>query len=203
MPSEQEFKVALQIFQSQRLRRDHADLAEEDQYYALGNFVFEELYGPHDFSERDTQAKRLNQFIRLIPGLAVRDVEQVFDLLSITNVLDDQVADELMRMDAPIEFDEETYECAYREADNYDDRVLQLELVRGALYNVYRMARKPLLHTMLKRTHTMAHAAGMSDIHQFLFSGYEAILPVKDIHRFVETVHLREYERLNRIYGVD
>jgi hypothetical protein len=40
----------------------------------------------------------------------------------------------------------------------------------------------------------------MADIHRFLYRGYEAILPVRDIHRFVETIVLREQDRLDRIY---
>src|SRR5262245_35718855 len=106
MPSQQDYKLALQIFQSHRLRRDHADLATEEQYRALGEFVFEELYGPHDFSARDDQARRLHQFIHLVPGLALRDIQQVFELLAISNKLDESVAAWLVTLDAPIEFGE-------------------------------------------------------------------------------------------------
>jgi hypothetical protein len=200
MASQHDYKFTLQVFQSHRLRRDHADLAAEDQYRVLGEFVFEELYGPHDFSARDDQARRLHQFIHLIPGVGLRDIEQVFELLEISNKLDDSVAAWLIALDAPIDFDEACYERAYRLADNYDERVKQLDLVRSVLYNVRQLARKPLLGTTLRHTHGLAHAAGMSDIHRFLRLGYEAIQPVKDIHRFVETVSLREQDRLERIY---
>ena len=84
MPSQQDYKLALQVFQSQRLRRDHADLAAEAQYHEIGEFFFEEMYGPHDFSARDEQARRLHQFVHLAPGLAVRDVQEVLELLELT-----------------------------------------------------------------------------------------------------------------------
>jgi hypothetical protein len=200
MPSQHDYKFALQVFQSHRLRRDHADLADEEQYRALGEFVFEELYGPHDFSARDDQARRLHQFIHLIPGLGLRDIEQVFELLEISNKLDESVATWMVALDAPIDFDEPLYERAYRLADNYDERVKQLDLVRAVLYNVRQLARKPLLGTTLRHTQSLAHAAGMSDIHHFLHLGYQAIQPVRDIYRFVETVSLREQDRLDRIY---
>ena len=200
MPSQQDYKLTLQIFQSHRLRRDHADLAAEEQYRALGEFVFEELYGPHDFSARDDQARRLHQFIHLVPGLALRDIQQVFELLAISNKLDESVAAWLVALDAPIDFDEPLYERAYRLADNYDERVEQLELVRAVLYNVRQLARKPLLGATLRHTQRLAHTTGMSDIHRFLLQGYQAIQPVQDIHRFVETVCLREQDRLDRIY---
>jgi len=200
MPSQPDYKLALQVFQARRLRRDHADLAAEAQYGELGEFVFEDLYGPHDFSARDDQARRLHHFIHLIPGMGLSDVEQVFELLALTNKLDDAVAAWLIVLDAPLDFDEAIYERAYRLADNYNDRVRQLELARTSLYNVYKLAQKPLLGAALKRTEGLAQAVGMLDIHRFLRLGYQAIQPVRDIHRFVETVMLRERDRLDRIY---
>ncbi len=202
MTSQQDYKAVLQSFQSNRLRRDHADLAEEPQYHDIGEFFFEEMYGPRDFSARDEQARRLQHFVHLAPGLAVGDVQQVLELLELTNRLDDAVAHWLLKLDAPLDFDEEQYERAYRLADNYDDRVRQLDLVRDSLYNVYRMARRPLVGMMLNRTQGLAQTVGMSDIHRFLWTGYNAIQSVRDIHRFVETIGVRERDRLDRIYDI-
>jgi hypothetical protein len=199
---QQDYKIALQAFQSFRLRRDHADLASEAQYREIAEFFFEEMYGPRDFSARDEQAGRLKQFIHLVPGLAVGDVQDVLLLLELTNRLDDSVARWLMTLEAPLDFDEEIYERAYRLSDNYTDRVRQLDLSRNSLYNVYRMARRPLINTVLHRTQGLAQSVGMTDIHRFLRLGYEAIKPVRDIHRFVETIMLRERDRLDRIYEV-
>jgi hypothetical protein len=202
MPSQQEYKIALQAFQSQRLRRDHADLAAEPQYHQIGEFFFEEMYGPRDFSSRDEQARRLHQFVHLAPGLAVRDVQDVLELLALTNRLDDAVALRLVELEAALDFDEPLYERAYRLCDNYSERVRQFELIRHALYNVYRMARRPLIGAVLQRTQGLAQTVGMVDIHRFLHMGYQAIQPVRDIHRFVETILLREQDRLDRIYEV-
>ena len=64
------------------------------------------------------------------------------------------------------------------------------------------MARKPLIGAVLQRTQGLAQTVAMSDIHRFLRLGHQAILPVRDIHRFVETILLREQDRLDRIYEV-
>jgi hypothetical protein len=202
MPSQQDFKRPLQIFQSNRLRRDHADLAVQPEYRQIAEFFFQEMYGPQDFTSRDEQARRLHQFVHLAPGLAVRDVEAVLELLELSNRLDDTVAAKLSALGAPLDFDEQVYEHAYHLCDNYIDRMRQIELSRNALYNVYRMAHKPLIGAVLQRTQGLAQTVGMSDIHRFLRLGYQAILPVRDIHRFVETVLLREQDRLDRIYEV-
>jgi hypothetical protein len=202
MSSQQDYKIALQAFQSQRLRRDHADLAAEKQYHQIGEFFFEEMYGPQDFSSRDEQARRLHQFAHLTPGLAARDVQDVLELLALTNQLDDAVALRLIELGASIAFDEQTYERAYRLCDNYAERVRQLDLIRNALYNVYRMGHKPLIGALLQRTQGLSQSVGMADIHRFLYLGYQAIKPVRDIHRFVETILLREQDRLDRIFQI-
>ena len=64
------------------------------------------------------------------------------------------------------------------------------------------MARKPLIGIALQRTQGLAQTVGMTDIHRFLRLGYQAIQPVREIHRFVETVILREQDRLDRIYVI-
>jgi hypothetical protein len=200
MPHRQPYRLALQAFQSHRLRRDHADLAAEPQYHKIAEFFFEEIYGPRDFSQRDEQARRLHVLVGMAPGVVIRDVEQVLELLDLTNRLDESVVEQLHAIGAPHDFDEALYEHAYRLADNYDDRRRQIQLVRDALYNVYKLSRRPLLDAVLHRTRGIAHAAGMADIHRFLLTGYEAIKPVRDIHRFIETICVREESRLDRIY---
>jgi len=202
MPSQLDYKLTLQNSQSQRPQRDHAGLAVEPQYRQVAEFFFEEMYGPRDFSSRDEQAHRLHQFVHLVPGLAARDVQDVLELLELTNRLDDAVAVQLNALEALLDFDEIVYERAYQLCDSYGDRMRQIELSRNALYNVYRMAHKPLIGAVLQRTQGLAQSVGMTDIHRFLRLGYQAILPVRDIHRFVETILLREQDRLDRIYQI-
>lgn len=201
MPHRAPYRVALQALQSDRLRRDYADLAAEPQYRQVGEFFFTELYGPRDFSARDAQARRLHLLVQGFPGVVLRDVEQVLDLLDLTQHLDDQVVEKLIEIDAPLTFDIETYEHAYRVADNYADRVRQIELVRISLYNVARLTRNPLLGMALERTRGLAEMTGMTDIHRFLRVGYKATQPVRDMPRFVETISVREMNRLDRIYA--
>jgi hypothetical protein len=192
--------LALQAFQSQRLRRDLADLAAETQYQQIGQFFFEEMYGTRDFSTRDEQAHRAHWFVHRVPGVTAHDIETVLNLLELTNQLDDEVADLLIALGAPLDFDEAIYEQAYRLADRYTERVRQIELVIVALGNVHRLGRKKLLGFALQGTHGLAHAVGMGDIHRFLRLGYQAIQPVRDITRFLDTIDTREKARLDRIY---
>jgi hypothetical protein len=125
----------------------------------------------------------------------------VLELLALTNQLDDDIATLLAQLGAPLDFDEPIYEHAYRLADHYAERVRQIDLVIVALSNGHRLGRKRLLGLALQSTHGLAHAVGMGDIHRFLRLGYQAIQPVRDITRFLDTIETRERERLDRIYA--
>jgi len=201
MTTHQEYKLALQAFQSQRLRRDLADLTEEPQYQQIGQFFFEEMYGVRDFSARDEQAQRAHWFVHGVPGVTAHDVESVLDLLALTATLDDQITDLLIELGAPLDFDEPIYERAYRLADCYAERVRQIDLVIISLRNVHQLGRKRLLGLALHSTHGLASAIGLGEIHRFLRLGYQAIQPVRDITRFLETIEQREKQRLDRIYA--
>jgi hypothetical protein len=201
MPTHKDYKLALQTFQSHRLRRDLADLATEPQYQKIGEFFFEEMYGPRDFSARDQQAQRAHWFVHRTPGMTMHDVESVLQLLELTHKLDDDIAQRLIEIGAPLDFDEETYEHAYRVADNYAERITQIDLAIVTLSNVHRLSRKKLLGLALQSTQALAYAVGMGDIHRFLRLGYQAIQPVRDMNRFLRIIRTREKERLDRIYG--
>ena len=190
----------LQEFQAYRLRRDYDHFGAQPQYVALADFFFNDMYGPKDFSARDTQARRLHQFIHLAPGLSMRDIEVTLDLLDLTVRLDEQVAEVLEKSGAPVPFDEATYERAYRDADAYEPRVRQIDLISESLLRVHRLAKMPLLGTALNNSKTIARMMGMGDLHRFLRKGYNALEVVEDLKPFLNEVTTRELQRLDRIY---
>ncbi len=195
-----EYLEVLPVFQTDRLRRDYSDLAMRPDYRQLGEFFFTELYGPRDYSARDEQLQRAHQFLPLIPGVSVHDVEQSLELIEITNTLDTELARQLLHIQAPLSFDEPTYEHAYRLADNYAQRVRQIELVSAILVGLHRLARLPWLGLALKHTRGAAQLARLENFHQFLLAGYHALRPTSDIRFFIDTLYERELTRLNRIY---
>jgi hypothetical protein len=201
MTSLKQYRLALQIFQSNRLRRDYSDLAAIPQYEPVGEFFFSEIYGPRDFSRRDEEARRLHGILHLLPGVALRDVEEVLELLELTSVLDDELAQIMLAQGVGLDFDEPAYERIYREAASYGPRLRQLELVRGCLYNVFRLSRSQLLGMGLHRSRLLARLMGIEAAHTFLVRGFDALSGVSSIERFAETIYGRELARLDRIYG--
>ena len=192
----------LQQFQAQRLQREYQYLAEQPQYRKLADFFFNDMYGPQDFKARDTQARRLHHFIHLAPGLTMRDIEVSLELLELTTDLDEQITQMLVSMQAPLPFDEATYEEAYFKADAYQPRVRQIELLRESLTRVSRFAAIPVLGTALSNMKTLARLTGMRELHAFLVKGYYALSEVEDLEPFLSAVETKEMARLDRIYGV-
>jgi hypothetical protein len=201
MTTLRQYRLALQIFQSNRLRRDYNDLAVIPQYEPVGEFFFSEIYGPRDFSRRDEETRRLHGILHLLPGVALRDVEEVLELLELTTQLDDQLAQLMLREGAGLDFDEPTYERFYREADSYGPRLRQLQLIRHALYNVFRLSRSQLLGAGLHRSRLLARLLSLEAAHTFLSRGFDALRGVSSIDQFAETIYERELARLERIYG--
>lgn len=201
MTTLRQYRLALQIFQANRLRRDYSDLAAIPQYEPVGEFFFNEMYGPRDYSARDAGARRLQNVLHMLPGVHLHDVEEVLDLLDLTNRLDEHVAQVMLRAQTGLDFDEPTYDAAYRQADNYAERMRQLNLIRSSTYTVFRLSRSQLLGVGLHRSGLLARLAGIEAAHDFLVKGYDALRGVSDITLFAETVHARELDRLNRIYG--
>ncbi|WP_298819274.1 FFLEELY motif protein [Chloroflexus sp.] len=195
-----QYRIALQIFQSNRLRRDYQDLSEIPEYEPLGEFFFNEMYGPRDFSQRDQEGRRLQHFLGMLPGVHLRDLEEVLELLDLTYQLDDDLARLMQAAQVGTDFDETTYEHFYRLADRYDERLRQLTLIRSSLYNVFRLSRSSMLGMALRRSHFIARLAGIGHVHTFLRRGYEALQHLAAIDHFAETIYQRELDRLNRIY---
>ncbi len=203
MTTLKQYRLALQVFQSARLRRDYADLAEIPQYGEVGEFFFEEMYGPRDFTDRDTGARRLQHFLHILPGVHLPDIEAILELLDMTNRLDAHLAELMMRREVGLDFDELTYEQCYRAADNYDDRLRQLQLIDSCTHTVFRLSRSHLLGIALHRSRLVARLTGFEAAYNFLVKGYDAVRQADDVTLFAETVYRRELARLNRIYGRD
>jgi len=195
-----QYRIALQVFQSHRLRRDYRDLSAIPMYEPVGEFFFTELYGPRDFSQRDNDARRLQHFLHIVPGVHLQDIEELLDLISTTAELDDELTQLLIDRGVPPTFDESIYEQIYREADNYDERYRQLELIDISLENVFRLSRSHLLGIGLERSGMIARLAGFESGHTFLLNGYRALRNITSIDHFATTIYNRELERLNRIF---
>ena len=84
---------AVKTYQAQRFEQTYTDLLASPRYRGAARFFLEELYGPQEFAERDTQfARVVSALVRIFPQEVVHTVEQLGALHALSEALDDACA---------------------------------------------------------------------------------------------------------------
>ncbi|MBI4859447.1 MAG: hypothetical protein HY815_04195 [Candidatus Riflebacteria bacterium] len=201
-PTLLEMKVQLQKHQIDRLRGTYADLMEYPLYVNLAEFFFTDLYYVGDRTERNESFLKLyTHFEQLFGKVLLRGIHDLLEFHALSEDLDDDVARLLVKMGVGLGFTSEDYERAYRYADNYPERVHQIEIMEVNLYFVHRMSQRRIIGVLLSTMQATARLLGASPMIDFLDRGYTAFRTVKDISYFVTTIKTREQTRLDRIYN--
>jgi hypothetical protein len=200
-PTLEEMKVSLQKHQIARLTETFADLKANERYRALAEFFFVDLYFVGDRKARNESFLRVwRHFEKVLGGVIVAGLHDLVEFYLLSERLDDDVARVLVSMKAPLDFDRATYERAYRYADDFEARKLQLEYVGRTLDFVHRTSQRRLLGVLISTMQATARLIGASLMADFLNRGYTAFREVKDITYFRDTILKREHERLERIW---
>jgi hypothetical protein len=186
-------KRTLQTFQSDRFRGSYSDLRNNPQFAAIGDFFFNRLYGPEDFTFRNVSIKKLHRILdgKVYAGM-LKAVTLVIELHDLSDRLDDRMV-ELMLADgcaAPLTI--ARYRDAYRRLDNYDERIRQIELSCSAVRQFHRLSRKWVVGMSLKTVRATARLLGVGRIMDFVYEGYDAFRRIDAIDYFVETIDRRE-----------
>lgn len=196
-------RTRLQRLQNQRLRHDHADLALSPVYGHLANFFFEDIYGPHDFSDRNARFRQLyDKLVHIVGPKPLATMKESLELVELTDILDDYLIDVLVLHGKTGEWTLEEYEWGYRECDNYLARIEQIERIGATLRAVADLSRLPLIDWNLRALRLPARRLGWEPTLEFLVRGYRVFHHARNVEPFVRTVEKRETERLNRIYGL-
>lgn len=192
----------LRLWQSERLRRTYADLLASPEYAPACSFFLSDIYSARDFSERDAHGEQLYALLRrYLPIEMLRPLTEALELNRLTNELDARLLEAFRDSGAIEEITEETYAAAYRQCDNFSERMEQIERIGAILREVGAGARLPLVGLTLKLVRLPARRAGWSELYEFLARGYEAFQPMNDVDYFVDTIVRREKLILERIYA--
>ena len=190
-------RTALKQFQSQRLTETHADLLAAPDTRDAALFFFDELYGSHDLSQRDTDLERIVPTMqRLLPVNALHTITEAIALDALSEQLDSAMARQL-----GTQVDEASYVAAYREVGTRAQRERQLELVQALGLSLCDLVRVPLLNTTLKMMRAPARLAGLGDLQQFPERGFNAFKRMKKPQDFVATIVQREGKALENCYA--
>lgn len=185
-------------YQQQRFARDYADLLANPRYDGAARFFLDDLYGPGDFSQRDAQFARIvPAIVRLFPGEVVTTVQALTALHALSEQLDTTMA---RHVDA-LPLTRRGYGLAWRLTGQPAKRHRQIDLMLdvGRALDVY--THRPLLRHSLRMMRMPARAAGLSQLQQFLESGFETFRAMHGADEFLAQIARREHAMSERLFA--
>jgi hypothetical protein len=179
----------LQRWQIERLRRTYADLAGDARYADALEFFVQDLYGPHEYTQRDKDLRKvLHSWERLLPERASRAVTAALALEALSQNLDLAVVDAV----GGAKLTEATYAQAYREIGRRPDRERQIELIVDAGRALEELIEKPAIGAALRLARAPARLAGVMALHTFLVRGFNAFAKMRDAAPLLNAIEERE-----------
>jgi len=186
-------KRTLQRFQNERLNQTYADLKLDPQYAAIGDFFFNRLYAPEDFTFRNVSIKRLQH---VLEGRIYRPMTaamlKVVELHELSDDLDNRMVEKMIETGIGPELTLDQYRTVYRQLGNYDQRVYQINLTIDATRVFHNLSQKWIVGASLKTVTVAAHLLKVGKILDFINDGYLAFRKIKSIDYFVDTIARRE-----------
>lgn len=187
---------ALQRWQTQRLRRTYEDFAAEPRYRDALEFFLQDLYGPHDFSRRDRDLRKvLHQWERLLPQRALQAIVHALELEALSQSLD-------LAMAAALDAAGPTatsYAVAYRRVGRREDRQRQIWLAVVAGRALDSLIEAPALGIALRTARVPARVLGVAELHAFLERGYKAFKTMGDAGELLQAIEQRETTIMHRL----
>ena len=195
-------RLLLREWQAARLSRSYPDLLASERFGKAAHFFLTDHYGPKDFSSRDEEVERIMPLmLSILPLSALQTLSLAIEVDALTEALDAAMVVELEKAGAIDAIDAEAYASAYRAVGRQLDRERQIDLIQSTGEALDRLAKKPLLTTLLKLMRAPAHLAGLGDLHEFLESGFDAFRHMGDAHEFLDIIETRERRVLENLFS--
>jgi hypothetical protein len=180
---------AVKHYQHERFQHTYADLLAQPRYAKATRFFLEELYGPVDFTRRDTQFKRVVPgLVRLFPREVVLTVQTLGELHALSEELDTAMGQAV----PPGPVDLAGYVAAWQSVGRPADREAQIVLMRRVADALDVYTRNPLLRHSLRLMRTPARLAGLPELQAFLEAGFDTFREMHGAQQFLDTVVQRE-----------
>lgn len=191
--------AALKQWQIERLRKTYADLLATPRYNEAAEFFLNELYGAKDVDQRDTEAQKVaHKLTRMLPSRAIDALLLAVQLEEMAERFDIEMS---RNIDLPITA--EKYAEAYRATGTEAERVRQIELADRIGKAMEKLAKVPMLSTMLHMMKAPAAMWGLSHLHHFLQRGFDAFVAMRGAREFLEKTNRRELAINQRLFAAD
>lgn len=194
---------AVKQLQAQRFRATYTDFLGDPRHAPATRFFLEELYGEHDFRERDTQFGRIAGALeRLFPEAVAQLAVDLAETHALTETLDHQLATHWLAQD-PASPAALRYTQCWRLTGQHAERERQLVVVLHMGTELQRLTRMTTLRVALKMMRRPAQAAGLFALQQFLERGFDAFATMGDVSRFLAAIEQRERHWINTLFTAD
>lgn len=194
---------AVKRLQAQRFRTTYTDFLADPRYAPATRFFLDELYGEHDFRERDQQFGRIAGALeRLFPDAVALLAVDLAETHALTETLDQQLATHWLAQapDCPAAL---RYTHCWRLTGEHEARERQLQVVLHMGTELQRLTRQTRLRLALKMMRRPAQIAGLTALQQFLERGFDAFATLGDASHFLATIEQRERHWLNTLFDTD
>ncbi|MCQ6262674.1 hypothetical protein MLD55_12095 [Alcanivorax sp. MM125-6] len=189
----------LRAFQRERFLATHRDLFDDPRLRPGIQFLLDDVYGGRDLPPVAREIRRaLPKAMRLLPDRVMVTSASALEAAILTQELDEALVHELdNRLDATPELAD--YTAAYRDAGEEAWRRRQLALVAGLGHHVDRYVRSRAIQTTFRLVRRPAHAAGFTNLYDFMDRSFRVMKPVPSVGRLLERVAEREAVILDRV----
>lgn len=192
---------ALKEWQSSRLAKTYPDLLDSPRYRPAAEFFLSELYGAKDFTARDAEVARIiPTLVAMLPARALHTLAEAIRMDALSESLDITMVKQIRSTGWPKRIDDTTYAAAYRACGRREDRTAQITLVAEIGTTLDRLTHMRMLSVSLRVMKAPAEMAGLGNLHQFLWHGFEAFRHMHGAEHFLATINEREFELMNRLF---
>lgn len=189
--------LELQHWQVERLKRTYEDFQRQPRYRDAIEFFIGDLYGPHDFRQRDRDLKKvLQSWQRLLPQHGLDAIARALELELLTQALDLALLEALGA--APLS--KSSYAEAYRAINRRKDREHQVELIVSSGRLLDTLVHHAWVRSMLRLARTPARLAGVTTLHDFLERGCAAFAKMQGADTLLQAIERRERAIIARLF---
>jgi hypothetical protein len=189
-------RESLRRFQSARMSITHADLLASNETRDAAQFFLDDLYGTHDFTQRDADIERIIPMMEsLMPISALQTIAEAIELDALSEALDRAMAVRLGE-----QFVEADYIDAYCKITSRTEREAQITHIQSVGGSLCELVRIPLIGGTLAMMRVPAKLAGLGELHNFLDRGFGAFKKMRKPKDFVTAIVKRETTILENLY---
>ena len=189
---------ALQTWQTKRLLSTHDDLWQSKRFKPAMQFFVDELYGPKDFSQRDSELVRVvPKMGKILPNKGLISLEAALRLNCLSLELDIALVQALGNE----EITRCSYFACYRQCDNQPKREEQIQLLEKLGLDLAQVVKISGISAILMLARKPAKIAGVQSLHEFLEKGFKSFKKIGPVNDFIDPINKRESELMYALFA--